>query len=343
MKIVMRCWMVAAVILSAASLAYAGTVDPFAVLNGGAAGPTNWRILSMGGCTQATTGNKNLATGCDTGSSSVIMQTNAQVYDGNVGVSPNGNLNLTNTGTSIVGNVYVDGNSTHLNQGAGTHIYGTIYDNSSSTNTMLINATTAAMNAYNDATNDITCQGVTEGATNCTGITSISASGAANSITLKGGAGLNIVDLTSLALSNDAVLTLSDSVVGSTFLIDITGGFAVNTGASIVESGSLSNYNVLFNLEGTGTVCISSGGSSCIAGPSSPLTSVNGIILAPFRVLTIDAANVDGEVISGENLTLSNTGVVDAPEPATWMLVSTGLAGLGLRIRRIKRRTAPRG
>jgi hypothetical protein len=336
--------MVAAV-LSAGSLAHANTSDPFAALNGGAAGPTNWRILSLGGCTAS----GNLATGCDTGTSNVTMLTNSQVYEGNVGVSPSGNLSLSGTGTEIKGNAYVDGTNKYT-LGSGTSITGNIYSNSSGTNTMLMNATSAAMAAYNDAVGDTACQGVTEGATNCAGITSISATGAANSITLNGGAGLNIVDLTTLALSDGAVLTLNDTVAGATFLIDVTGNFAVNTGSSILESGNLYNYNVMFNLEGTGgtgntIVCISSFTNRCTSS-GSDTTTVQGIILAPFRTLLIDAATVDGEVISGaggaSGLVLSNTASVDAPEPATLMLVSTGLAGLGLRIRRIRRRTAPR-
>jgi hypothetical protein len=345
MKIILRC-AVAAVILSAASVAHAVTVDPFAALNGGAAGPTNWRILTLGGCTASTGSNTNLATGCNTGTTNFSISKNSQVYDGNVGVSPGaagggGNLTLANTGSKIVGNVFVDGTNKYTVP-AGTNIFGTISQNSSSTNSLLMNASTAAMNAYNDATNDTTCQGVA----NCSTYTAIN--NPTNNITITGGAGLNIIDLSSLTLNSaSGNLILSDSFSGATFLIDITGTFSVIGGASITEAGGLPNYNVLFNVEGTGggsNVCITSGNISCTGGVTS-VGVVDGIVLAPFRNVTIDAATVDGQVIAGESSTagliLSNTAVVDAPEPATWMLLSTGLAGLGFRIRRIGRRSSP--
>jgi hypothetical protein len=331
LKRIVRSGVLAAVILSAANLVHAtgiNPLDPFADLNAGAAGPTNWRILTLGGCT-STSGP------CNTGTTNLTINKNSQVYDGNVGVSPSGNLTLATNGSKIVGNVYMDGTNKYTVP-AGTNIFGTVYQGTisqppfTSTNTLLISAASAAMLAYNDAASDTTCQGVTS----CSSYTAIN--DPASNITITGGAGLNIIDLTNLQL-NAGSLILSDSFAGATFLIDITGAFSVTNGASITESGGLPNFNVLFNVEGSGTtVCISVSSSTCSGSATPTATTVGGIVLAPFRTVTLDAAVVDGEVIAGGSggLTLTNNSVIDAPEPATWMLLSTGLAGWALRIRR---------
>ena len=100
--------------------------------------------------------------------------------------------------------------------------------------------------------------------------------------------------------------------------------------ANIVVAGGMSNTHVLYNVTGTsGTVQFMG---------SSGNVDVQGIVLAPYQNLDINGAVVDGEVISGNlNITQVNTATIDLPEPATLMLLATGLAGVGIRIRRSRR------
>lgn len=301
---------VATFILFAAGQVHATSVNPFTDL--GSAGPSNWQILTLGGCSGGA---------CDKATTNVTIGNYSSV-DGNVGVAPAGSLNVTQaTDGEVYGNVSVYSQGT---VGTSYDISGTISQNSA-TDTLLDNATVAAMKAYGDASND-TATSVTCSGTGCSTTNIVNPSGA---ITLTGGSGLNVVNLTNLELnSGGESLTLSAPSNGY-FVINVSGTFSVGaTGSpgSITVAGGLSQMQVLYNVEGTGSAVTFNG--------SWYDTDVQGVVLAPYRDIALNGATVDGEVISGNlNLTV-NYSEVDAPEPATLVFLASGLVGLGLRIRR---------
>jgi len=307
-------YFLAALILLAGGRAHATNVNPFTNL--GSAGPSNWQILTLGNCSSGS---------CDNAYTNVSIN-NSQV-DGNIGIAPKGNISGGTGGASVYGNLDLDTAGAYSY--SGSYTFTGTFNQNSATDTLLDNAATAALGAYKvalgDTSTSVTCSG--------TGCSTSSDVNPTNAITFTGTSGLNVVNLTNLELNNNGDgLTLS-APAGSVFVINVSGTFSVLNGADIVVAGGLSQQNVLYNVSGTGTAVCFSSGSSCSA-TGSNTANIQGVVLAPYRDISLDGAQVDGELISGNlNLTLNNS-TVDLPEPASLLLLGTGLVGLSIRIKR---------
>jgi len=123
------------------------------------------------------------------------------------------------------------------------------------------------------------------------GITSINLTGPSQVLTIPGGSGRNVVNLTDLVITSGA-LTLQ-APAGGTFVINVSRQFTLSGPGSIQVAGGLLPLGVLFNITGTGAEVTVSGG------PAGPAAKVHGIILAPSRSIYIAPRPITGEVIGG--------------------------------------------
>jgi choice-of-anchor A domain-containing protein len=296
--------------------ASATTVNPFTDL--GSAGPANYAILAMGGdsCSRGS---------CGTASTNVNIQNYSQI-DGNIGVAPNGNLTVS-AHSAVYGTAYVDTAGTVSPSGnPSAQIVGGYVQNSA-TNTLLNNAVQAALKASSDAASmTATLINYQAGSTVTNGVAINGLSvNSAGSVTVTGGAGINVVNLTNLVLSSstDEVTLVAPS--NGYFVINISGDFSLSNSADIMVSGGLSKYNVLYNVTGTGNAV------NFVDSTNSLQTVLQGIVLAPTRDITMTGSQVDGEIISG-NMNISlNYANVDVPEPATLLLLASGLTAFAAR------------
>jgi hypothetical protein len=244
------------------------------------AGPGQWGILGMGGIGSATSTSVSMS-----GSSSV------KGVVANVGVADTGNVNM--SGSSIINGILSLNTAGRLNKSGTSKVAGGVQQNTA-TNGVLDQAVADALAASQSAASL---------PTTITSPTSITISNPSQNITITGVVGTNVLHITNIAISN-GTLTLS-APHGGSFIMNISGSFALSGASRIVLAGGITPSDVLYNFIGSGGGVAMSGGSS-----------VAGIILAPQRGISLSSSTVTGEIISGgSGVAFSGTAKVNNPGP----------------------------
>lgn len=159
----------------------------------------------------------------------------------------------------------------------------------------------------------------------------------AGALVTVGGTTYRIFNVTSYSSGYGKMLTIVGDGSGTPVVFNF--GFKSNVilGGDVTLIGLNSNQ-VLYNFTSSGkSISLNTSASSY---PS--LSSFKGIILAPNDALSINNANLmDGRVFGGDsgNMYISNSSHVTAPAPGAMLLLASGLAGLSIVRRRLKKWT----
>ena len=139
--------------------------------------------------------------------------------------------------------------------------------------------------------------------------------------TITGGAGTNVIRLSSINLTQGQTLKLS-APAGGSFVLDVTGTFNLSNSSSIVvDTGSgLLPLDVLYAL-GSGT-------NLTVSGTASRASIIDGIILASAGNINIAYGQVNGEVIGACDLVFSQAVTSNGFSPIPEMSAFLPLFGL---------------
>ena len=219
------------------------------VLNAlGQAGPSNFSVLSLDG----------------------NIRFSAGTVQGNIGVSGSGYYNQSGS-TVVNGTLFLGSQATAQTSGS-AQIQGGIQKNQDA----LLNQ--AVSDAYSASS-------FFAGTAPTTSVPGDVINLSSKTLTITGGAGTNVLDVTKINLSGGAKLIIS-APAGAQFIINNSGQLQLSGGSQIQVQGGLTLYDVVFNQTGNQQVVFSGG------------SAVTGIVLAPFASASPDAGTLTGEIIA---------------------------------------------
>jgi hypothetical protein len=223
--------------------------------------------------------------------------------NGNIGMASSGNLS--DSGVPIDGNVYLGAGAT--SSGLSGNVSGGV-----SQNFDFSAAISAAVNAEAQAA-ALSSSG---------GGAGYSTINERNNVTLNLTPG--VYDLTNFKLQKGDIVNLA---AGGSYVFNISGTLSLNS-AEILAAEGLSDADILFNVEGSHDVSFSGGLHN--------ESVLDGTILAENASVSVTPGEVNGEIISGENINIASGGSVNSggptsnvPETApTWLLLAVGMVAI---------------
>ena len=198
---------------------------------------------------------------------------------GDICIGPGGKLRM--TGGSFTTNVRLDASATFTQSGGGSR--GTTFQ-PVDLSPEITDANTAVTNA---------------GGLPCA--LNLGTISAATTITATADPTVACVD--NINLSGGKVITLKGAA-GTSLIIRVTGVFTLSGSSKIIidATSALQPKNVLYDLVGSGSALTITGGGQ-----------IDGTILAPDRDVKLSVVKVNGEVISGKNITIVSGAAVKCP------------------------------
>jgi len=207
------------------------------------------------------------------------LTSNGLHVGGNIGLSAGDKVNLSGS-LNISGNAYVDGTPT-VSGGGSYSVSGSIVTQSMTT---IAAAAASASTTAGALAANLTVAG-----------NAINVNGSTNSIVIQAvtNASENVLNISSLSLTNGTITFDDNGYTNAKFIINVTGSFSMTNGAFMKGINGASADDIIFNIEGTGTTVNLTGNSS---------TSIIGTILAPQRNVNLGGGgNLTGALIAGVN------------------------------------------
>lgn len=128
--------------------------------------------------------------------------------------------------------------------------------------------------------------------------------------TITGNVGLNVICVGDVVLAGKQVYLTGPA--GAKFIVKVSGKFALTGGGAgpqIRVAGGVQPKDVLYVLVGTGEQVAFSGGGA----PYNYAAIVDGTLLAPYRKIALSPGLVNGEVISGQDISIVSGASVRCP------------------------------